>query len=227
MNAAIPTVSQHGENLQATFAPHSGQNFAPRTRLVIPETKRYYVDNFVSVPDQMKGRTRAAVVIAAVALVAVGLFGAYFVIPSQGTAAIYMKDPVAAGWSALFINISSVSIHNSTGAGDGGYSATFATPLEVNLVQAATTSKFLADLHLPAGHYQMIRFTVFDASGVYQGKHYSLSLVLSTVGVAGQFTVPSRGTVSITLDFDSASSIHGTPASGFTLNPVVGETVGS
>ncbi len=175
----------------------------------------------------MKARTRVAVVIAVVALAAAGLYVAYFVIPSQGTAAVYMTDPVAPGWTALFVNLSSVSIHNTTGGTDGGYSVTFATPLEVNLVQAATTSKFLADLHLPAGHYQMIRFTLVDASGVYQGKQYSLSLVLSTVDVAGQFSVPSRGTVTVTLDFDSASSIHGTPTAGFTLNPVVGETVGS
>ena len=158
-----------------------------------------------------------------VALLAVG-GTAYYVFGSGGSLNIQVKDPLPSGWSALYINVSSVSIHNST-AGGSGYSTSFSTPVSVNLASATSKSVFLASMKLPNGHYQMIRLTITGAYGVYSGKTYKISLVSSTVDVAGQFTISSGSTTTVTLDFNSAQAVHGNPASGFTMTPVVSEIV--
>ena len=150
---------------------------------------------------------------------------AYYVFGSGGSLNIQLKDPMPPGWTALYINISSVSIHNAT-AGGGSYSTSFSTPVSVNLANATSKSVFLASLKLPSGHYQMIRLTIKGAYGTYDHTTYKLTLVNSTVDVAGQFTISAGSTTTVTLDFNSAQAVHGNPASGFTMTPVVAETVG-
>ena len=173
--------------------------------------------------DMNKSSKIVAAVI--VALLAVG-GTAYYVFGSGGSLNIQVKDPLPSGWSALYINVSSVSIHNSTGGSGGGYLKSFSTPVSVNLANATSKSLFLTSLKLPNGHYQMIRLTITGAYGVYSGKTYKISLVSSSVDVAGQFTISSGSTTTVTLDFNSTQAVHGDPASGFTMTPVVAETVG-
>lgn len=173
----------------------------------------------------MKGKliAVAAVVLIVVAsggyAIASGMF-----FPSNGSAAVYIKDPPPANWSAIYVTITSISIHNST---SGWHSLKMLKPISVNLVDVAVTPELLGSITLPPGHYQMIRLNLSGTvSGVYNGKTYSISLLKTTVFIAGQFTITKGSTTSITLDFNSAQSIHGTTTTGFTMTPVVGETVG-
>lgn len=170
----------------------------------------------------MKGET-IAVVVAAVLVVGSGVYY-YGFDNSTGTLNINITDPLPPGWSAVYVNISSVSIHNSTGGGNG-VAKTFSTPVSVDLASATNTALFLTSLNLPEGHYQMIRLTITGAYGSYQtssGMHtYQFKLVNGTVDVAGQFSIAHGATTTVVLDFNSAQAIHGNPNSGFIMTPVV------
>lgn len=162
-------------------------------------------------------------IVAVVVAAAVGV-GTFYVLGSSGTLNVQIKDPIGPGWSAVYINVSSVSVHNTTSQGKG-YSVTFSKPVTVNLADATSRAIFLTSLKLPPGHYQMIRMTLTGAYGVFEGHTYKISLVNGTVDVAGQFRISAMGTTTVTLDFNSAQAIHGSPASGFTMTPVVSESV--
>ena len=178
----------------------------------------------------MKGKliAVAAVVLIAVAsggyAIASGMFS-----PAKGSAAVYIKDPPPVNWSAIYVTITGISIHNST---SGWHSLPMSTSgISVNLVGVAVTPKLLGSITLAPGHYQMIRLTMSGTvTGTYKSSTgtstYSIKLVNTTVFIAGQFTIGTTGVTPITLDFDSAQSIHGSPSTGFTMTPVVGETVG-
>ncbi len=176
----------------------------------------------------MKAKVIGAII--AVVLIAGGgvyYFGFY---NTGGTLRVNVTDPMPVGWSAVYVNISSVSIHNSTGGGSNAYTKTFSTPVTINLANATNQSLFLTSLSLPAGHYQMIRLTITGAYGVFNGadtpQTYKLSLVNGTVDIAGQFTITKGSTTTVTLDFNSAQAIHGDTTTGFTMTPVVAMSVG-
>ncbi|MBX8639043.1 MAG: DUF4382 domain-containing protein [Thermoplasmata archaeon] len=170
----------------------------------------------------------AAVVLIAVAsggyAIASGMFS-----PAKGSAAVYIKDPPPANWSAIYVTITGISIHNST---SGWHSLPMSTSgISVDLVNVAVMPELLGSVTLPPGHYQMIRLNLSGTvTGTYKSSTgtstYTIQLVSTTVFVAGQFAITKGLTTSITLDFDSAQSIHGSPSTGFTMTPVVGETVG-
>ncbi|MBX8631695.1 MAG: DUF4382 domain-containing protein [Thermoplasmata archaeon] len=169
----------------------------------------------------MKGRA----IIAAAVVVVVIAAGAFYFLESGGNLNIQIRDPMPPGWSSLYINISDVSIHNSTAGGNGGYTKSFSTPMTINLANAVNSAVFLASLKLPNGHYQMIRLTITGAYGVYDGKTYKITMVSQIVDIAGQFSISSGSTTTVTLDFNSAQAVHGTPVTGFTMTPVIAETV--
>ena len=170
----------------------------------------------------MKMNSKAVIAVIVAVLVIGGT--AYYVFGNGGSLNLQVKDPMPSGWSALYISISSVSIHNSTGR-SGGYVKNFTAPVTVNLANATSKSVFLTSLKLPNGHYQMISFTITGAYGTYRGITYKVSLVSPTVDVAGQFTISGGSTTTVTLDFNSVQALHGDPVSGFTMTPVVSEIV--
>lgn len=178
----------------------------------------------------MAGKS-VAVVVAAVLLFGIGVFyfDFYPAIATQndGTLNVNVADPMPAGWSAVYINITSVSVHNSTG---DAFTKAFSKPVTVDLASATNSSIFLASLKIPAGHYQMIKVTIKGAYGVWNGvdrpQTFQFSVVNSTVDVSGQFSVSKGSTTTVILDFNSAQAIHGTPTSGFTMTPVVSLIVG-
>lgn len=177
--------------------------------------------------ELMKGET-IAVVVAAVLVVGSGVY--YFGFDtSTGTLNVNITDPLPQGWSSVYVNISSISIHNSTDGGNEIAVKTFSTPMSIDLAGATTASLFLTSLNLPSGHYQMIRLRITGAYGVYQdagGSHtYQFKLVNDTVDVVGQFSIAHGATTTVVLDFNSVRAIHGNPTSGFIMTPVVGIAV--
>ncbi len=176
----------------------------------------------------MKGKVIGAII--AVVLIAGGgiyYFGFY---NTGGTLKINVTDPIPVGWSSVYVNISSVSIHNSTGGGSNAYTKTFSNPVTINLADATSSSLFLTSLSLPPGHYQMIRLVIAGAYGVFNNvdkpKTYTFTLVNGTVDISGQFTIIKGATTTVTLDFNSAQAIHGSTTTGFTMTPVVAMSVG-
>lgn len=178
----------------------------------------------------MAGKSIAAVVVAVLLIGgAVYYFGVFQGFSSQqdGTLNVNVADPLPAGWSAVYVNISSISVHNSTGV---AYIKTFSTPVSVNLANATNASIFLASLKIPAGHYQMIKVNIKGSYGIWNGvdkpQTFQFSTVNDTVDVSGQFTISIGSTTTVILDFNSAQAIHGTPESGFTMTPVVSMIAG-
>lgn len=171
----------------------------------------------------MKGKVIAAILVV-VALAGGGIyyFGFY---NANGTLRLTVTDPMPVGWSDIYINVTSVSIHNTTAGTDGGYTKAFSSPVTINLANATNTSIFLTGLSIPAGHYQMIRLVIKDAYGIYNGvdrpQTFVFTLVNGTVDVAGQFSIAKGSTTTVNLDFNSAQAVHGSTAAGFTMTPVV------
>lgn len=173
----------------------------------------------------MAGKSIAAVIVA-VLLIGVGAyyFGLFPTVAKQqgGTLNVNVSDPMAVGWSAVYVNITSLSVHNSTGS---AYTKTFSAPVTIDLANVTTSSAFLASLSLPAGHYQTIRVAVKGAYGIWNGvdnpQTFQFTLVNGNVDVAGQFSISNGATTTVILDFNSAQAIHGTPTAGFTMTPVV------
>jgi len=163
-----------------------------------------------------------AAIAVAIAVVVVGGLVFYFgFYATGGNLNVMVKDPLPAGWSAVYVNITSISIHNSTAQSSHGYTRNFSPAIEVNLANAVNSEQFLTSLKLPAGHYQMVRLTVASAYGVYNGKTYEISVLNGSVDMPGQFTISNMQTTTIVLDFDSAAAIHGSPMTGFTMTPNV------
>ena len=175
----------------------------------------------------MKGEI-IAVVVAAVLVVGSGVY--YFGFDtSTGTLNLNVTDPLPSGWNSVYVNISSFSIHNSTGGGANSVVKRFTTPMEINLAEATSTSLFLASLDLPAGRCQLISLNISGGYGVYQGSKgthvYQFKIVNGVADIAGQFSIAHGATTTIVLDFNSAQAIHGNQTTGFTLTPVVGMSV--
>lgn len=175
----------------------------------------------------MKGET-IAVIVAAILVVGSGVY--YFGYDnSAGTLNVNITDPLPAGWSDVYVNISSISIHNSTGDGSNNLVKAFSNPVTINLAEATSSSMFLTSLNLPSGHYQMIKLTLTGAYGIYSGAGvthtYQFRLVNETVDIAGQFSIAHGATTTVVLDFNTAQAVHGNPNSGFLMTPVVGLAV--
>ncbi len=174
----------------------------------------------------MSGKLAIAAAIIAVLAVAGGA-GAYYYTTSasnnsHGSVSFSISDPPA-GFSAVQLNISAISIHNASGP---TYSKML-SPMAAVFLNDSNTSTFLGKLDIPAGHYQTISFSVASANVTYEHHDYKLTLVNKTVKIAGQFTVVSGQALSLDIVFDSTASIHGSPSAGFTLTPVVSRVVSS
>ena len=172
----------------------------------------------------MTGKLAIAVAVIAVLAVAGGA-GAYYYTTnasnsSHGSVSFSISDPPAV-FSAVQLNITAISIHNASGP---TYTKTL-SPVQAIFLNGTNSSAFLGKLGIQAGHYQSILFTISSANVTYEHSNYKLTLVNNTVRIAGQFTVVSGKTLALDIIFDSTASIHGTPAAGFTLTPVVSRVV--
>ena len=166
----------------------------------------------------MKHARLLAVAIAA--LVIVGGIAAYFLL-YEGSVAVYVKD-APGQWEHVWVTFSGVSIHQS---GQNASWNVTSTEQTVDLAALTNVSQLLGKISLNPGHYQQIRLSVVNASGQLVGSSQSLTIVVppdnATMKIAGQFTIVSGQTTSITVDINLAASLHDVNGT-WMFTPVVG-----
>jgi hypothetical protein len=161
--------------------------------------------------------------IAIAALVVVGGVAAYYLL-YDGSVAVYVKDAPAVGsWSHVYVTFTAVDIHES-GKDNATWSEPFSGKATVDLVTLTNVSQLLGNARLSPGHYEQIRLTVTNVTGVFLGTTVYLSVVNGTEKIVQQFDVVSGKTTTITVDVNLDQSIHGNLTSGFVFTPVFGAT---
>jgi Domain of unknown function (DUF4382) len=120
---------------------------------------------------------------------------------SSGVLSILLTDPpsVPDGVSAIYINYTDIAIH-VTGFGDSGWVTTggqgsIETFGLVNLSQTISTGS------VPAGRYNLVRFTISAATVEYQGKNYSANVY------SGKLTVPIVGGLAVNASHPAAAVV--------------------
>ncbi len=162
------------------------------------------------------------VAVAIAALVLVGGIAAYFLL-YEGAVAVYVKD-APGQWEHVWVTFSGVSIHQSGQNASWNVSSTERT---VDLATLTNTSTLLGKISLSPGHYQQIRLSVVKVTAQQTGSSTILTVTVppdnGTMKIAGQFTISSGQTTSVTIDISLAASLHDVNGT-WTFTPVVGVT---
>jgi hypothetical protein len=108
---------------------------------------------------------------------------------------------------------------------DDGWITVFSGVALVDLLQAGSVETFLGSAAVPAGKVTQIRLVIADATWVdgTVTKPVTCSSCTETglkIVTMGKVSVPSGGTLHITLDFDRDHSLHA-DKDGYRLDPVV------
>ncbi len=167
----------------------------------------------------MKHARLLAIAVAVLAIV--GGIAAYFLL-YEGEVAVYVKDAPSA-WSHVWVTFSAVDIHES-GKDNASWSTVSSTKTTVDLATLTSGRQLLGSARLSPGHYEQIRLSVVNMSGILNGTTQSVTIGVpvdnATLKVAGQFTVSSGQTTAITVDIPTGEDIH-MSASGWVFDPVV------
>ncbi len=156
-------------------------------------------------------------------LVVAGGVAAYFFV-YDGAVAVYVKDaPTIGSWSHVYVTFTAVDIHES-GKDNATWSTPFSGKATVDLVTLTNVSQLLGSSRLSPGHYEQIRLTVTNVTGVFAGTTVYLTVVNGTAKIVEEFDVASGKTTTITVDVNLSSCIHGSLMTGFDFTPVFGAT---
>jgi Domain of unknown function (DUF4382) len=141
--------------------------------------------------------TTAAVAIAVLAIVVIGVAAVVLLSAPSGSLIIGVKDaPSTGAVSHIYITITDITLQ-----GSGNSNATFkvnATSFDLLALQNVT--KMLGNNSVPSGNYTMVRFGVTAAVATVSGANVSLTVPSGEIKVPMQFTVASGKTTTIVLD---------------------------
>src|SRR5574340_1211338 len=130
--------------------------------------------------------------IAIAALVVVAGIAAYFLM-YQGSVAVYVKDAPGT-WAHVYVTFSAVAIHES-GKDNATWTTVSSTKETVDLAALTNVSQLLGSVRLNPGHYEQIRLSVVNVTGVLTGTTLSVTITVppdnATLKIAGQFSVAS------------------------------------
>ncbi len=148
--------------------------------------------------------------IAIAAIVVVGGIAAYFLLSQQGTVAVYVKD-APGSWQHVWVTFSNVQIHES-GQNNTTWKTVSTATTTVDLTALTNVSQLLGKATLSPGHYEQIRLSVVNASGVQTGSSQTVTITVppdnGTLKVAGQFTIAAGQTTTVTIDINLSASLH-------------------
>ena len=157
--------------------------------------------------------------IAIAVLVIVGGIAAYFLL-YQGEIAVRVQDAPGA-WAHVYVTFSGVAIHES-GKDNASWVDVSSTKQTVDLATLTSVSQLLGSVRLNPGHFEQIRLSVVNITGILSGTTQSVVIAVppdnATFKIAGQFTVSSGATTTITVDMPIDQIIH-MSASGWVFDP--------
>jgi hypothetical protein len=144
--------------------------------------------------------------------------------PSASNLTVFATDAAADNVLAFKIDITSISVADSTGK-----STTLTTTpqsLELRHLQLAPTLALQA-ANLPSGQYNSItlalanpRLAVFSSGTVTQVTNAQMASSTVTIPLTS-FSLPSGGTQGLALDFDLLNSISTNATGGYVITPVI------
>lgn len=161
--------------------------------------------------------------IALAVLVIVGGIAAYFLL-YEGTVEVRVTDAVGP-WEHVWVTFSAVEIHES-GQNNATWKTVSSATQTVDIASlTGGVSQLLGKASLSPGHYEQIRLTVVNVTAQQNGSTQILTVTVppdnSTLKVAGQFTISSGQTTTVTIDIKLASSLHDVNGT-WEFTPVVG-----
>jgi Domain of unknown function (DUF4382) len=172
----------------------------------------------VAEEDPLRRRTVLAMAVTGLLLIAgISYLGSF----ASGTVYIYVRD-APANWNRLSVVFSDIQVHP---AGADNASDWVALPLfspTIDFVALGNLTKLLALDRAAAGKYTQLRLVVDSVTGVLaNGTSVTLIVPDGVLKTIVPFNIPGSGAVTVTLEFDLASSIH--LASGkWIFRPVLG-----
>lgn len=134
--------------------------------------------------DIVKSMTLAAIGVAIIVIIAVSAFA--FLTYGSGTLQIKMTDPPSdwGGATQVYINYSSIEVHRAdAGNGSGWFKAT-STGGVINLTQILNVNQTIGSTNLQPGIYNLIRFSIVQATVTIADANYTASVPSDTLQVA-------------------------------------------
>jgi Domain of unknown function (DUF4382) len=140
---------------------------------------------------------------------------------AAGTISIYVRDaPV--NWKQLNVVFSDIQIHRAAAGNDSDWTSLPLSSPTIDFVALGNLTKLLALDRAAAGKYTQLRLVVDSVSGILaNGTHVTLTVPDHVLKTTLPFNIPGSGSVSVTLDFDLASSIHAADGQ-WIFRPVLG-----
>jgi len=168
--------------------------------------------------DPMRSRTVFAMAITGLLLIA-GL--AFLGSVTSGTLYVYVRD-APAEWKQLNVVFSDIQVHRANAGNESGWIHLPLSSPTIDFVALANLSRLLALDRAPAGKYTQLRIVINSVDGILNdGTPVTLLVPSGELKTTTPFDVPGSGAVSITLDFDLASSIH-SAGGKWIFRPVLG-----
>ena len=167
-------------------------------------------------------QSRRSLALAVAGLLAIGGI-AYLSTLASGTITIEVWD-APFGWDRLTVVFSDIQVHRAGAENESGWSSLPLSTTEVDFMALGNLTRILALDRAPAGKYTQIRIVVNSVTGVMNGTSVELIVPDHELKIITPFDLPGGGSITVTLDFDLASSIH---AAGdkWIFRPVLGEIV--
>lgn len=127
---------------------------------------------------------------------------------TSGTLYVYVRDaPI--DWRQLNVVFSDIQVHRAGGGNESGWLHLPLSAPSIDFVALANLTRLLALDRAPSGKYTQLRLVVNSVDGVLNdGTHVTLVVPSGELKTTTPFDVPGSGAVTVTLDFDLASSIH-------------------
>jgi len=168
--------------------------------------------------DPTRPRTVFAMAVTGLLLIA-GL--AFLGSVTSGTLSVYVRD-APAEWKQLNVVFSDIQVHRANAGNDSGWIHLPLSSPNIDFVALGDLPKLLALDRAPAGKYTQLRLVVNSVYGVRNdGTHVTFLIPSGELKTTTPFDVPGSGAVSVTLDFDLASSIH-SAGGAWIFRPVLG-----
>jgi len=170
----------------------------------------------------LKLKAEIAVILAVVAIVAVGLF--FYVNYGSGVLEVKVTDPPSE-WgevAQIYLNFSSVEIHRAQQDNESGWTRVIDKSTWINLTRTLDFNQTIGLKNLQAGNYNLIRFEISEAVVTVAGANHT-SLVPSgmiTVSITqGGIRINTGQTAAVLIELNV--KVEDSGAFGFRLIPAV------
>jgi Domain of unknown function (DUF4382) len=170
----------------------------------------------------LRPRVFLAVAIGVLVVVAGTLFYESQVVAPTATLRILVRDGPG-DWLHVNVTFGKVDIHAADAANESGWISLHVASGSIDLAAPGNLTDVLALDKVAAEKYTQIRIVVMQAIGV-TAAGVRVNLTIPDGGIlktATPFTLPAGGSVTVTLDFDLANSIHDVGGQ-WSFQPVLG-----